>query len=124
MIEALLGKENIIHVGAALYLAGFLFRDQIMLRALIILGDLVYILYFLLAPATPLWGGVFWSTVFILVNSLMIVRIASDRTAFGMTDEEKLLAQFFDNLTPGEFRRLLRAGKWQEAEAPLVITEE
>jgi hypothetical protein len=41
-------------VGALLYLPGFLFRDQLILRGLIILGDLVYILYFYFAPEIPL----------------------------------------------------------------------
>lgn len=63
MVEALLVKENIVHLGAALYLAGFLFRDQILLRALVIAGDLVYISYFYFAPEVPLWGGIFWSSV-------------------------------------------------------------
>ena len=43
MLESLFAKENIVHLGAALYLVGFLFRDQIMLRGVIIAGDLVYI---------------------------------------------------------------------------------
>ena len=57
MIEHILVSENIVHVGALLYLAGFLFRNQIVLRSLIIAGDFVYILYFYFAPDVPLWGG-------------------------------------------------------------------
>jgi len=57
MAETLLAKENIVHIGAALYLVGFLFRDQILLRAFVIAGDLVYISYFYFAPQVPLWGS-------------------------------------------------------------------
>jgi hypothetical protein len=64
MLDAILAGENIVHIGAALYLVGFLFRDQILLRAFVIAGDLVYILYFYFAPEVPLWGGIFWSAVF------------------------------------------------------------
>ena len=68
MLDSLFVSENIVHAGALLYLAAFLFRNQIILRSLIIAGDFVYILYFYLAPETPLWGGIFWSTMFTLVN--------------------------------------------------------
>lgn len=68
MAEALFDHDNIVHIAAAFYLAGFLFRDQIMLRTLIIAGDVIYILYFFFAPQVPLWGGIFWSSVFIVVT--------------------------------------------------------
>jgi hypothetical protein len=124
MFEAVLQKENIVHVGAILYLVGFLFRDQILLRAFVVAGDLVYILYFLLAPETPLWGGIFWSVIFTLVNVWMIARIVTDRTHFGMTPEEQQLFNLLGSLSPGEFRRLMKAGRWVSVDRDTVLTEE
>ena len=46
MMDDIWVSGNIVHIGALLYLAGFLFRNQIILRSLIIVGDFVYILYF------------------------------------------------------------------------------
>ena len=54
IFEQLLVSKNIVHVAALLYLVGFLFRDQLILRGLILVGDLVYILYFYFAPESPL----------------------------------------------------------------------
>ncbi len=124
MLEAILVKENIVHLGAALYLAGFLFRDQVMLRAFVASGDLVYVFYFYFAPHVPLWGGVFWSLILVLVNAWMIFRIYADRTQYAMNENERRLFGLLDGLTPGEFRQLVRAGHWQSATAPTVITEE
>ena len=125
MIEALFTKENIVHAGATLYLVGFLFRDQIMLRTFVIAGDLVYISYFYFAPDMPLWGGVFWSAVFTLVNLVMIARIVADRTRFRMSAEERQLFSLLGTLSPGEFRRLLRIGRWQTAiETTVLATED
>ena len=124
MLEALLVKANIVHIGAALYLAGFLFRDQLMLRGLIIGGDLVYILYFLLAPEVPLWGGIFWSAIFMIVNVWMIGRIVADRTHFKMSEDEHRLFRLLDGLSPGEFRRLMKVGRRHSATTPTVLTEE
>ena len=124
MIEGLLAKENIVHLGAALYLVGFLFRDQVLLRAFIIAGDLIYISYFYFAPEVPLWGGVFWSAVFMLVNAVMIVRILADRTSFRLNGEERQLFGLLGTLSPGEFRQLIKVGRWQTAATPTVLAEE
>jgi hypothetical protein len=124
MLATLLVKENIVHVGALLYFAGFLFRDQLMLRAFVIAGDLVYIAYFLAAPAQPLWGGIFWSIVFIVVNIWMIGRLVADRAHFQINHEERQLFGLLESFTPGEFRRLIKVGRWQSAEATTVLTVE
>jgi hypothetical protein len=123
MLDAILVKENIVHLGALLYCVGFFCRDQILLRAFIIARDVVYVLYFFFAPDVPLWGGIFWSGVFTLVNVWMITRIVTDRTRFRMSTEERLL-RFLDPLTPGEFRRLMKLARWHSAEAPTRLTEE
>jgi len=124
LFETLLVKENIVHLGAALYLVGFLFRDQILLRAFIIGGDAVYISYFYFVPGVPLWGGIFWSAVFALVNAVMIARIMADRTAFRMTPEERQLFELLGTLSPGEFRRLVKAGHWLTATGTTLLAEE
>jgi CRP-like cAMP-binding protein len=115
---------NIVHAAAALQLIGFLFRDQIILRAFIIFGSLVYILYYLLAPSVPLWGAMFWSAIFIGVNAVMIARIAADRTHFAISEDERRLFVTLGTLTPGEFRRFIRIGTWMTAVARTVLTEE
>jgi hypothetical protein len=116
--------ENLVHIAAAIYLAGFLFRDQIMLRALVIVGDFVYTAYYLFAPAEPLWGGAAWSVVFIVVNTIMISRIIADRAHFGLSEDELRLFRKLDTMTPGEFRRFMRMGSWRTAAESAVLTHE
>lgn len=124
MLDEILHKENIIHIAAGIFLAGFLFRDQIMLRSLVIVGNFVYVLYFYVVVDHPLWGGIFWSVVGILINAVMIGRIVADRADFGLSPEERALNAHLDTLTPGEFRRLMKKGRWRTAEAETVISEE
>ena len=124
MVQALFVKENIVHIAAALYLVGFLFRGQIMLRTFVIAGDLVYISYFYFAPGVPLWGGVFWSAVFMLVNLAMIGRVVADRTSLPMSSEERQLFNLLGTLSPGEFRQLIRLARWRTATATTVLAEE
>lgn len=117
-------SENIVHIGALLYLAGFLFHNQIVLRSLIILGDFVYVLYFYFAPDVPLWGGIFWSTMFTLANAVMIGLIVADRMHFRLDRNEKRLFELLQDLTPGQFRQLLKAGQEETASSHLSITQE
>jgi CRP-like cAMP-binding protein len=124
VLYALFVKENFVHVAAALCLAGYLCRDQLLLRALIVVGDTVYVFYYYFAPATPLWGGIFWSTVFVVVNVAMIGRIMADRAHFGMSQEEYALFSYLAVLSPGEFRRMMKLGSWRTADAPTVLTRE
>ena len=112
------------HVAALLYLLGFLFRDQLILRGLILAGNLVYILYFYFAPESPLWGGVFWSAMFTIVNVTMIWLIFFDEVHFSLRANERKLFDLLQDLTPGQFRKLLKAGRQDVAASPIVITKE
>jgi len=124
MLDDILHKENIIHIAAGIFLAGFLFRDQIMLRSLVIVGNFVYVAYYYVVVDHPLWGGIFWSVVGILINAVMIGRIVADRTGYGLSPDERALYAHLDTLTPGEFRRLMKAGRWRTVEAETVISTE
>lgn len=128
MTDTLLGslfhKDNIVHIAALFYLAGFLFRNQVLLRGLIIAGDVVYILYFWLAPATPLWGAIFWSSLFVAVNLWMIVMILAEQRHFALTEVERRLFDVLHDLTPGQFRQLLKLARQGRAEADMVVTRE
>ena len=122
--EQLLVSKNIVHVAALLYLLGFLFRDQLILRGLILLGDLVYILYFYFAPVEPLWGGIFWSAMFTIVNVTMIWLIFLDEVQFSLGANERKLFDLLEDFTPGQFRRLMKAGRQDVATSPVVATTE
>ena len=54
----------------------------------------------------------------------MIARIVTDRTHFAMTPEEQQLFNLLGSLSPGEFRRLMKTGRWVVAEGDTVLTEE
>jgi len=124
IFEQLLDSKNIVHVGALLYLCAFLFRDQLILRGLILLGDLVYILYFYFAPEQPLWGGIFWSAMFTAVNVVMVWLIFFDEVQFSLPANDRKLFDLLVDLTPGQFRKLLKAGRQEVVTSPVVITRE
>ena len=117
-------SDNIVHLAALLYLSGFLFRNQVLLRLLIVVGDLVYMLYFYFAPAQPLWGGIFWSAMFTLVNLTIVGQIVMDMVNFNLTVNQRKLFRLLEDLTPGDFRKLLKVGKFEEAPARKLLSFE
>ncbi|MDP1702107.1 MAG: cyclic nucleotide-binding domain-containing protein [Aestuariivirga sp.] len=124
IFEQLFVSQNLVHLAALLFLLGFLSRDQFILRGLVLLGDLLYMLYFYFAPDQPLWGGIFWSAMFAIANVAMIWLIFLDEVQFSLRAEERKLFDLLGDLTPGQFRKLLKAGRQEVLASPLVVTRE
>jgi hypothetical protein len=112
----------LVHLGAACQLAGFLMRDQLKLRALLLAGGLLYILYYLTQPTAPLWEAAFWSGLMAAANIVMIVLIARSRRPMALTDDALRLHGFFTGVEPGDFRRIMALASVSAASAPLRLT--
>ena len=97
-----------VHLALLFYVLGFLVRDELWLRGLILIGSGFYILYYYYASATPLWDAIFASAVIGLVNISMMVVIVRERSTIGMNAEMLLLYESFPTLSPGQFRRIIR----------------
>ncbi len=114
-MEPFISPAVLIHLGALLYIIGFLVRDELILRLLVLGGTVLYILYYLLFPETPLWDAIATSVVLGLANLWVLFKIVHERTTFNMTDEERDLFQAFGTLNPGQFRKVLRHAVWHTA---------
>ncbi len=115
---------QLVHVGAILYLICFLFRDQILLRTFAIAGDLAYVTYYFNVADQPLWGAIFWNIPNVGINLLMIAMILRDRGTGNFTENELKLYRKLPSIDPGNFRKLLRAGRWMTASTDTVLTRE
>ena len=117
----MLSADILVHIGAFLMLLAYLVRDQILLRALIVLGTSFYVVnYFIMEP--PLWSALLWSMSFIVINLIMIFVIYSDRASFIMSEREEKLYQVFNTLSPGEFKKLLKIADWFDCPSEEQIT--
>jgi CRP-like cAMP-binding protein len=107
-----------------LYLVCFLFRDQILLRSFAIAGDFAYMAYYFTIADQPLWGAIFWNIPNIGINLAMIGLIMRDSRTSNLNDEELLLYRKLDTMTPGDFRKLMKWGKWHTATSDTVLCRE
>jgi hypothetical protein len=114
---------TLVHLGAITQIAGFLFRDQLALRWMLLAGNGLYGAYYLLHPATPLWDALAWSVVVVAVNLTMIVVIARSRRQTPLTDDALRLSGAFDRIEPGDFRRLLAVAQTRDVATEHVLTQ-
>jgi CRP-like cAMP-binding protein len=116
--------QNLVHVAALFTLLCFLFRDQIKLRSFAVVGDLLLSVYYYVAFPQPLWNPMVWSLLNVVINAIMIALILRDGRQGGMSDDELSLFRSLDTLTPGQFRKLAKAGSWQRAADAVTLTRE
>lgn len=117
-------KESLVHLAALATLAGFFFREQLVLRGLFILGTLLYIAFYMFVPPSPLWNAIVWNVLLVAVNIVVLGFILIDRKAVQMTPREQTLALSLGTMSPGQFRRLVKRADWKSASDTCVLTSE
>lgn len=102
--------------------AGFLTRDELWLRVLVVAGSLTYIAYYFWYPAEPLWGAIFASSLLTAINCALIVVILRERTLMAMSQRDAALFRQFGRFSPGQFRRIMKLASWHPAEPAMRLT--
>ncbi len=111
------------NVAAALLLMGFAFRNPLKLRGFMILGNLVFVLYFYLISPIPLWTAIISSFAIIAVNIYMMGKLMQDRRMFRLSEEEMMLFAKLPGLTPGQFKQLLNIAEWHAPKVSMPLTK-
>ena len=117
-------KLGLIHVAALISVAALTCRDQIILRALLVVSTILYILYYLVVPEILLWDAIFWTVVNLAVNLFVMSRLVLAQTQFRLGDDERRLFAAFGTLAPGEFRALMKIARWRKVEATQILVRE
>ena len=120
----LTGWAILVHMAALTQVIGYLIRDQLSLRVLLLTGTILYIAYYRLYPETPLWDAIFWGCMLGLANLISIILILRDRTGWRMNENEARLYTAFNRIGPGEFRRLMKLARFEQSTGEKVLTYE
>lgn len=113
-----------VHLALIFSVLGFLFRDELYLRSLLLFGTVFYLLYYYFSQSAPLWDAIFSSSVLFAVNLIFIILILRERYLISMSHEETILYHSLGAFTPGQFRKIMRIAKWQTRKSPKTITTE
>lgn len=112
------------HAALVFYVAGMLARDGLWLRLWVLMGTGFYILYYFTIGDAPLWDAIFASAMIGAANFFTLFRILIERTTLGMTPDRKALFAHFPTMTPGQFRKVMRAGQVRMVGQPEELVRE
>lgn len=108
-------------LAVVLQLVGLMMRDELRLRALLLLGTFSYIAYFLFVGPAPLWEAIFASATLALANLYTISFVLLDRSTLWMSVEQRALFRHFPTLSPGQFRQIMQLASWHSVEDDKTI---
>lgn len=119
-----IGAGVLVYAAFVLDLCGFLTRDELLLRTLMLVGSGFYIGYLFLAAGTPLWDGIAAEAVLASVNFAIILIILGERSTMGMSDAARRLHAGLRLLAPGQVRRLVKVSEVVPPEnGPEILTK-
>ena len=109
-------------VGA--YVLAFLFRSQIYIRLLVVLGSVCYCAYYLTVGSEPLWDAFLGTALIALASFQGMVRLWLSRIPAILNSADRPVWRLMGDIEPGLFRQLSRAGKRIEIETTTILTQE
>ena len=115
-------------IGVLVYMAfvfdlfGFLARDELWLRLLMLAASVLYLFYYYHVADAPLWDALITNATLAAANVAMIIVVILERTTFSMSRETAELFRQFPMLSPGQFRRLMKMAVHHAPDAPVALT--
>lgn len=103
---------------------GFLARDELKLRILLLASGILFTIYYFFVADEPLWDAILANGTIDLVNFAMICIVIRERSTFSMSPTAIAIYARFAMMTPGQFRKLLRVGEIIEAPEPQTLAVE
>lgn len=123
-LESLLTPQALVYGAGACYVLGLVIVNQLVLRALILLGTLFYIAYYWTATDTPLWEAIYISALILLANIIGIFVLVARKSRLAIPAEHADIRPLFEVLPPGDFRALMKLAKRYTVDQPTQITTE
>jgi hypothetical protein len=124
MNDPLITPPILVFVALAFQSLGFLARDELWLRVMILVGTGFYLAYYWSVDDHPLKEAIIASGVLGVINLGMIIVLIFERTTFAMSDEMTAIYRCFPTLNPGQFRKVMKAGIQREAKPDTVLVRD
>lgn len=116
----------LLHCGTATGLAGFAMTDPLPLRSCSLVSSFSSVIYMMSRPV-PMLTPVYWSALFISVNTYKIAEILYCRAGVELSDlEEEVYMRHFvhSGMRPRQFKTLVSHAKTVEYKPGAVVEEE
>ena len=112
------------HFYNLIYIVGFVVKNMIWLRIVMIVGAIFEIYYFVLI-GQDVAVTIFWCSIWITVNLVQLFFLLKEKMGAKFTEREKLIHKLsFSSLSDVDFRQLLNIAEWKNADENTVLIEE
>jgi hypothetical protein len=108
MFFEMVSPQTLVWTTGACFVAGYLVINQIVLRALLFLGSLLYLWYYFVAAEEPLWDAISMSLLMIAANILGYFGLWLQHQVWIVPRRHRDIYPRFSSLPPGDFRNLVR----------------
>lgn len=103
----------------------YLVTNMIWLRSVAVLALTLEAVYFYFSADKPLWVGIFWAAVFVVINLVQLAIIYRELSKVKLSDEDRLLQKgAFSGLSEIEIQRIVNIGEWRTVEKGFELTQE
>ncbi len=120
----LLTPETLVLLAGATFVLGYLTINQVLLRVFVLVGTVLYIWYYATVAAAPLWEAIYTSLAMGAANLFGLMSLLAQRSRMIVPARHRDIYPQFGNLTPGDFRALIRrAERFSTTEDVLLANE-
>jgi len=100
-----------LNIAYIIFLFAFIARKIVWLRSLTVLGYLISMPYFYFFFENPLWINLGWTSLYTVINLMMLFLIFLESRPVRLSDQEqKIYDRTFKSLKPKEFKKLIDHG--------------
>ena len=124
MVEWLLQPDVLIYLAGGSFVLGYLIINQVILRTMVLIGTLIYILYYATVADQPLWGAIYTSVAMGLANLIGLGLLFVRRSKLAIPEAHRDIYPRFVQLSPGDFRSLMRhAHRFRTLDEEVLTTQ-
>ena len=110
ILELLVQPASLVIGAGACYVLGLLFKNQVILRLLILIGTAFYIWYYYIAAEEPLWDAIITSMLIGAANVIGFINLLISQSPRFISSAQMDLYSMLGGMQPGNFRRLMKIG--------------
>ena len=104
-----------LNIAYIIFLFAFIARKIVWLRSLTVMGYIISMPYFYFYFEKPLWINLGWTSLYTVINIVMLFLIYLETRPIKLSDmEQKIYDRTFKSLKPKEFKHLIDHGSFEE----------
>lgn len=110
-LDDLIKPEHLVFLAAAVQAAALLFQGQTRIRIVLLVGSMIYLIYYMTAAEEPLWEAIIATMAMAVANIYGLTARLLGNTVRLIPANQVSLFSMIGEVEPGEFRALMRHGR-------------